>query len=135
MPLPLSAAGLRLLDRRTFLGSAGTGLGGVALAALLAEGGQLRAADGGPIRPVIRPEAPLAPRPPHFPAKAKRVVHVFCTGAVSHLDTWDYKPKLVELHGKPLPGADKLVTFQGENGNVARSPWTFRPSGQSGKYV
>jgi hypothetical protein len=63
------------------------------------------------------------------------VLHVFCTGAVSHLDTWDYKPALQKHDGKPLPGVEKLVTFQGENGNVARSPWEFRPRGQSGKQV
>ena len=76
---------------------------------------------------------PLAPRPPHFPAKAKRVLHIFCTGAVSHLDTWDYKPALWKRDGQPMPGVEKLITFQGENGNLARSPWTFRQRGQTGK--
>src|SRR5258708_4537091 len=113
-----SPMGRHLLDRRVFLADAATGLGGIALAALLAEKGLLRAADSGPIRPVIKPEAPLAPRPPHFTAKAKRVLVIFCSGAVSHLDTFDYKPELVKRHGQALPGADKLVTFQGENGNL-----------------
>src|SRR5262249_55905453 len=71
----------------------------------------------------------------HFTPRAKRVLHVFCTGAVSHLDTWDYKPALVKRHGEPLPGVDKLVTFQGENGNLSRSPWNFAPHGHTGKYV
>jgi hypothetical protein len=54
---------------------------------------------------------------------------------VSHLDTWDYKPELEKRHGMPLPGVEKLVTFQGENGNLARSPWTFRPRGECGKMI
>ena len=84
----------------------------------------------GPDRSSTRP---LAPRPPHFPARAKQVLHIFCTGAVSHLDTWDYKPELIKRHGQPMPGVDKLITFQGENGNLSQSPWTFRPRGQTGK--
>src|SRR6266853_592559 len=104
-----------LTDRRTFLGDFATGLGGIALASLLAEQGLLAA------------DSPLAPRRPHFTPRAKRVLHVFCTGAVSHLDTFDYKPELVKRHGQPLPGIDKLVTFQGENGNLARPLWKFRP--------
>ncbi len=120
--MPISPAGLDLLDRRRFLSHLGTGLGGIALSALLAQDGRL-AVD------------PLAPRPPLFPGKAKRVIHIFCVGAVSHLDTFDYKPELIKRHDQPLPGVDKLVTFQGENGNLARSPWAFKPRGQSGKYV
>src|SRR5262245_14032245 len=130
----LSHAGRRLLQRRDFLRHAGTGLGGVALVSLLAEQGLL-ANDRSPLRPAIRPEAPLAPRPPHFPARARRVLMIFCSGAVSHLDTWDYKPELVKRDGQPLPGADKLITFQGENGNLAAPRWPFRPRGQSGKMV
>jgi hypothetical protein len=100
------------------------GAGAIALADLLfAEG--LLGADA--------PSVPLAPRPAHFPPKARRVVHIFCTGAVSHLDTWDYKPELLKRDGQPMPGVDKLVTFQGENGNLARSPWAFQPRGESGK--
>src|SRR5437762_3289888 len=132
LPSPM---GRHLLDRRAFLADAATRLGGIALAALLAEQGLLRAADSSPIRPVIKPEAPLAPRPPHFTPKAKRVLVIFCSGAVSHLDTFDYKPELVKRHGQPLPGADKLVTFQGENGNLVRPIWRFKPRGQSGKMV
>jgi hypothetical protein len=130
----LSHAGRRLLDRRGFLRHGGTGLGAVAFLSLLAEEGLL-AADRGPIRPAVRPEAPLAPRPPHFTAKAKRVLLVFCSGAVSQVDTFDYKPELVKRDGRPLPGAEKLVTFQGENGNLVRPLWQFRPRGASGKMI
>jgi hypothetical protein len=117
----LTPTGHRLTDRRDFLGSFATGVGGIALASLLAEQGA--GADA------------LEPRPPLFTPKAKRVLHVFCTGAVSHLDTFDYKPELEKRHGQPLPGAGKLVTFQGENGNLARPQWKFRPRGHSGKMV
>jgi hypothetical protein len=124
-----------LTDRRAFLRDAGTGLGGIALAALLAEQGLLASDDKGPLRPVIRPEEPLAPRKPHFAAKAKRVLTIFCSGAVSHVDTFDYKPELVKRDGQPLPGNEKLVTFQGENGNLAKPLWPFQPRGKSGKMV
>jgi uncharacterized protein (DUF1501 family) len=125
------------LDRREFLQNAGSGLGGIALVSLLAESGLLRAQDDdrSPIRPLIRPEAPTAPRPPHFAAKAKRVLLIFCSGAVSHVDTFDYKPELVKRDGQPLPGSEKLVTFQGENGNLVKPIWKFKPRGQSGKMV
>jgi hypothetical protein len=122
-----------LLDRRAFLESASTGLGSIALAALLAE--QARAEDNGPIRPKIRPEAPLGARSPHFPAKAKRVLAIFCSGAVSHVDSFDYKPELIKRDGQPLPGGDKLVTFQGANGNLVQPLWKFRPRGKSGKMI
>ncbi len=117
--------GRHLLDRREFLGQMATGLSGIALASMLADR-EARSAT---------PSDPMAPRPPHFPGKAKRVLHLFCTGAVSHLDTWDYKPELIKRNGQPMPGAGKLITFQGENGNLAQSPWAFRPRGESGKYV
>jgi hypothetical protein len=107
--------------RRDWFAHAATGLGGIALASLLAE-----AAD---------PANPLAPRKPHFAPKAKRVLTIFCSGAVSHVDTWDYKPELVKRDGKPLPGSDKLVTFQGENGNLVQPVWKFKPRGKSGKMV
>jgi hypothetical protein len=117
----LSHAGRRLLNRRDFLAHAGTGLGGIALASLLAD--------------ETRGSNPLAPRQPHFTPRAKRVLMIFCSGAVSHVDTFDYKPELIKRHGQPLPGADKLVTFQGENGNLVQPLWTFRPRGQSGKRI
>ncbi len=119
------------IDRREFLNWGGMGLGAVALSSLLAAP-HARAA-GGPIRPVIDPVRPYAPRPPHFQPKARRVLMVFCTGALSHLDTFDYKPELIRRHNTPMPGMDRLVTFQGENGNLIRPLWDFRPRGQCGK--
>jgi hypothetical protein len=124
-----------LLDRRAFLAHMATGMGGIALGALLAEEGLLAADPTSRIPAKSASTSPLAPKPSHFAAKAKRVLHVFCTGAVSHVDTWDYKPELIKRHGQPLPGIEKLITFQGENGELARSPWKFKPRGETGKYV
>ena len=104
---------------------------------LLAEG-QPAATVGGksPIRPRVDPSRPFAARDPHFPKpRAKNVVVIFCSGACSHLDTFDYKPELIKRHGQPLPGADELITFQGAQGNLTQSPWKFRPRGKSGKMI
>src|SRR5580765_4729632 len=103
----LTNAGRWLLNRRDFLRLGGTGLGGIALTALLAEQGLL-AADNSPIRPHWSAERPTAARPPHFTPKAKNILVIFCSGAISHLDTWDYKPELIKRHGQPLPGSEKL---------------------------
>jgi hypothetical protein len=119
------------VNRRAFLQMSGFGLGSIALTALLQEDTLLAQ----PIRPSIRPEAPLAARRPHFDAKARRVLMIFCSGAVSHVDTFDYKPELVRRDGQPMPGAERLITFQGENGNLAAPRWRFQPRGQSGKMI
>ncbi|MBV6498744.1 MAG: hypothetical protein CJBNEKGG_00972 [Prosthecobacter sp.] len=125
----LSPAGRHLLDRRRFLNGSATALGSIALTQMLGADGLL-AANG----PVIDPARPYAPRQPHFPAKAKNVVVIFCAGAVSQLETWDYKPELIKWDNKPLPGGP-AVTFQGPAGNLARPQYDFRPRGQTGKWV
>jgi hypothetical protein len=130
----LSPAGRRLLSRRQFLAASGTGLGSIALLSLLSEQ-RLLGKGQTPIRPEVRPDAPFAPRAAHQPPKAKRVLVIFCSGACSHLDTWDYKPALIKYHGQPMPGGDKLITFQGEQGNLTRSPYEFKPHGQTGKHI
>ena len=58
----------------------------------------------------------------HHLAKAKRVLQIFCPGAASHMDLWEYKPSLEKYHGKPLPGEEDFVSFQGKNGNLMKSP-------------
>jgi hypothetical protein len=63
------------------------------------------------------------------------VLVIFCSGALSHVDTFDYKPELIKRHDTPLPGGAGLVTFQGANGNLVRPIAEFRPRGQSGKMV
>src|SRR5205809_3187177 len=115
---PLSHAGRALLDRRNFLAHTAGGLSGIALASLCAA-----------------EERGIRPHGPHFQPKAKRVLHIFCSGACSHLDTFDYKPELIKRDGQPMPGSKELVTFQGANGNLTKSPDTFRPRGQCGKYT
>jgi len=122
-----------LLNRRHFLRHTGQGLGGIALASLLQNEGLLAAER--PFRPRIDEGKPFAPRDPHFKAKANKVLVIFCSGACSQLDTFDYKTQLVKRHGQPMPGADGLVTFQGTQGNLTKSPWEFKPRGQSGKMV
>lgn len=136
-------ASRHLLNRRSFLNQTATGLSSIALSAMLAEH-QLLASNkdatrtvGGktPIRPQIDAGDPFAPRDTHFPAAAKNVLVIFCSGACSHIDTFDYKPALIKMNGKPMPGGDKLVTFQGQQGNLTQSPWKFKPRGESGKMI
>jgi hypothetical protein len=125
-----SASGL--LDRRGFLTQASTGLSSIALASLLSQNGLL-ASEGEAGEPLqIDPARPFAARKPHFPPKVKNVLVIFCAGAVSHIDSWDYKPELEKYDGKPLPNAPS-VTFQGPSGNAARPQYKFRPRGQIGK--
>jgi hypothetical protein len=123
-----------MLNRRDFLRWGGTGLGGIALATLLGEQGLL-AAESGPIRPLVDPAHPYAPRSPHFAPKTKRVLMIFCSGALSHLDTFDYKPELWKRHDTPMPGKGNFISFQGENGNLIKPQWEFKPRGQSGKMI
>jgi len=86
----------RRLSRRELLQVSSTGFGSVALAAMLSD--EARAATVGP-----GASSPLAVKPPHFPAKAKRVIFLFMHGGPSQVDTFDYKPLLKRDHGKPLP--------------------------------
>ncbi len=124
----ISVAGSALLDRRRFLSCSATGLGSIALASLLQNDGLLAAQEK------INPSQPYAPRKPHFRAKAKNVVVIFCAGAVSQLETWDYKPDLIKMDGKSLRGGP-AVTFQGPAGKLARPQYRFRQYGESGKWV
>lgn len=135
-PEHLSRIGRSLLNRRCFLGQSGMSMGGLALAQLLS-GDNLLAADNGsegPIRPKINDKNPYAPREAHFEPLAKQVLVIYCPGAVSHVDTFDYKPELYKLHGKKPPGIP-AVTFEGPTGNIAKPFWDFKPRGESGKMV
>jgi hypothetical protein len=78
----------------------------------------------------VSANSPLAPRAPHFAAKAKRVIHIFANGGPSHVDTFDPKPALARLHGKPLP-MDNLPTER-RTGAAFQSPFQFKKYGQSG---
>jgi hypothetical protein len=75
---------------------------------------------------------PLAPKQPHFPTKAKRVIFMFMHGGPSHMDTFDPKPRLIKDHGKPLPFKRPLTFAEGNVGNLLKSPWNFKKYGQSG---
>jgi hypothetical protein len=129
----LSIQGQDLLDRRGFLGRSATALGSVALTHLLGRQGLLATPVGAAGIPAD-PAHPYRPRPPHFPPRARNVIVIFCAGAVSQLETWDYKPELHRWDDKPMPGGP-AVTFQGPAGNLARPQYAFRPRGQTGKMV
>lgn len=128
LPNNVTPVGRSFLDRRDFLGQTITGLSSVALASLLDQDRLL--ADG----PKIDPRHPHAPRQGHHEAKAKNVLVIFCAGACSQLETYDYKPTLIEYDGKPFEGGPP-VTFQGPAGNLARPQYEFRPRGETGKMV
>ena len=108
------------LSRRGFLGNVTTGLMGIGLQQLLG-----READAGTWVP--------GSGQTHFGPRVKRVLQVFCPGAASHIDLWEHKPMLEKMDGKPLPGEENMVSFQGKNGPLMRSPWSFAPAGQCGK--
>lgn len=129
-----STAGLSLLNRRRFFGEMTTGLGAIALTQLLANEGGLQQAHAMEV-PNIDASAPFRARDSHHEPRAKRVLVIFCSGACSQLDTWDYKPELWKRHGEPMPGAESLITFQGEQGALTRSPYPFRPRGECGKWT
>jgi hypothetical protein len=71
----------------------------------------------------------------HHKAKAKRVVQFFMSGAASQCDLFDYKPKLIEMNGKPFDPGEKVELFQSNPGTVMQSPWTWKQHGQSGKWM
>jgi hypothetical protein len=117
-------------DRRDFLARAANGFGAVALSALMA--GDLAAKERG-----NRPAAeinPLAPRQPHFAAKAKSVIFLFMVGGPSHMETFDPKPELDRLHGQPLPPSFGEIKsqFVKQGTPLLGSSWKFRKYGQSG---
>lgn len=123
-----------LLNRRKFLTGTTAGLSSIALASLLHDQ-KLLAASSGPIRPAVDAAHPYAARQPHHEAAAKNVLVIFCSGACSQIDTFDYKPELIKRHGQPMPGAEDIVTFQGKQGMLTKSPWEFKPRGESGKMI
>jgi hypothetical protein len=111
------------LDRRQFLWQSGGGLGGIALACLLAQD-DLLASTGRP-----------GPGGLHHPAKARRVVQLFMSGAASQCDTFDYKPALIRRHGEPFDPGGPIELFQSNPGTYMKSPWRWRQHGQCGKWV
>ena len=112
------------MTRRQALQNSAAGFGSLAMAALLNDAalGETSSLD------------PLAPRAPHLPARAKRVIFLFMSGGPSQVDTFDYKPLLTRDDGKPIPFAKPKVQFN-STGNLLKSPWQFKQYGESGGWV
>ena len=81
---------------------------------------------------VKNPANPLAPKPPHFPVKAKHVVFLFMNGAPSQVDTFDPKPDLTRHHGEPYKGDLAVGSNMRAIGHLMGSPFEFREHGRSG---
>src|SRR5688572_16359583 len=75
---------------------------------------------------------PLAPKQPHFPAKAKRVIFLFSSGGVSHMDTFDYKPELFKSEGKTTKAGGGLSNVEKP---LVKPRWEFKPGGKCGTMV
>src|SRR5271165_3278929 len=117
------------IDGRELLWRAGGGLGGIALAYLLGQEDAL--ADGNATgRERAKFYGGL-----HHPAKAKRVVQLFMSGAASQVDTFDYKPELIKRHGDKFDPGGKVELFQSSPGACMKSPWEWKQYGQCGKWV
>jgi hypothetical protein len=115
---------LKHRTRRQFFRDCGTGLGTIALASLLNE--DLFASPGSP--------DPLAPKKPHFPARAKNIIYLHMAGSPSTLDLFDYKPKLIELSGKPCPQSyirGQQFAFIRGTPKLLGTPHRFRKHGRS----
>lgn len=110
-----------MTTRRDFLHRLGGGFGGLALAALLNE------ADAS--------ANPLASKASHHPARAKAIIHLFCPGGLSHVDTWDYRPVLAERQGKPFDPDGKVQFFASKPGGCQGSYFPFRQHGQCGRWI
>ena len=117
---------LEPLSRRALLRRSALGFGVLGLEGLFSKQAGLFAAQG--------PGDPLAPRKPHFPARAKRVIFLFMHGGVSHVDTFDPKPRLEKDHGKPMP-IKRALSFSDTLGNLMKSPFEFRRHGEAGTPV
>ena len=113
-----------LLSRRQLLNKVSNGFGMVALSGLL--GQESLGNEASP-----RTKSALAAKRTDFPARAKSVIFLYMSGGVSAVDTFDPKPRLTALHGKPLPELVKPATFV-TSGNVLSSPWKFTHRGESG---
>ena len=119
-----------MIHRRDFLSHSAHGFGALALASMLQADGLTATAagatdvgSGGTLKTL------------HRPAKAKRILQLFMSGAASHLDLWDYKPALEKHHGEASDFGEHVEAFQNGLGPWMKSPFKFRPYGQSGKML
>ena len=119
--------------RRSFLTSSASGIGAAALASLLSDEGLLASAEGADGQDAFDP---LAPRASHHNGPAKSCIFIFMAGAPSHLDLFDPKPKLNELHGKPLPESIlkdvRFAFIKKESATLLGTKRTFTKHGESG---
>jgi hypothetical protein len=122
--------------RRHFFGQCALGLGSLGLTSLLSDGRLFAAAQPAP------GEVPLAPKKPHFPARARSVIFLFMAGAPSQLELFDYKPKLQELNNQPIP--DSFIknkrfafmdSFTKEAPKLLGTRRRFERHGERGTYV
>jgi hypothetical protein len=119
------------LTRRDFLDRCCGGLGALALSTLLADAARAEERKVDLLRP-------LAPRSPALPAKAKRVIFLFQYGGPSQVDTWDFKPELLKLHGRPVPASFKETkdkvggVFKACHDKLMHGPWGWSRFGESG---
>lgn len=122
------------LTRRTFLGRAAAGVGSLALASLLNPRGQIAARAA-----TASDRWSGVINPPHFAPKAKRVIFLTMAGGPSHLETFDYKPKLAELHGKPMPESftkgQQIAQLQGQKLVCFAPQFSFARHGRSGQLI
>ncbi|MFP6692446.1 MAG: DUF1501 domain-containing protein [Pirellulales bacterium] len=109
-------------DRRGFLNFSVAGLGAVALAGLFDKDRSVAAEKKGEAAP-------------HRAAKAKRALHICLVGGLSQVDSFDYKPELEKLHGKPMPGEERPEVFFNNVGQLRKSEWKFHQRGESGLWV
>lgn len=112
--LPIQNTPNLQLSRRSFLAKAGGGLGALAMASMGAR--KINAS-------------------PNFTPKAKAVIQIFCSGGLSHVDTYDYKPDLIKRAGKPFDPDGKLQFFASKPGNCRPSFWDFKQHGESGIWM
>ncbi len=124
------------LSRRSFLSNTGLGFGSLALAGLLS-----REARAEQIAPTIDPLGPLKERLPQFAPRAKQVIFLFQYGGPPTFDLLDYKPDLIQLHGKPVPESlkkhpDKVGgVFNHCKDELMAGPWKWAQHGESGMWV
>jgi Protein of unknown function (DUF1501) len=126
------------IARRTFLQRSGVSVGSMALASLLAR--QCRSADSTGKKAtdgVLAASGALQPL--HFPPRAKRVIWLYMAGGMSHLDTFDYKPKLAEMSGQPMPESvtkgQQIAQLQGQQLKCFAPQHPFKKFGQSGQQL
>lgn len=126
-----------LMTRRALLGRSARGIGGLALASLLGQAGNFRALGGEPTVDAAHWAGVINPR--HFTPRAKRVIWLYMAGGMSHLETFDNKPKLAELNGQPMPesitAGQQIAQLQGAKLNCFAPQHPFKKYGSSGQEI